>query len=300
MTYLKRPFLKAMVRKMIKLLVTDLDDTLYPWLGFFVPAFYGMVDELSRILKIDENVIIAEYKTVHQDKGSVEYPYATLLLPCVKKAYPDLSREQVLYKLDPAFHRFNSIRKRELALFPGVKETLKSIFNSGVVIVGFTESAEENGYFRLKKLGVDMFFRKVYVSDSEYKPLNKTHTSHKTATIHGKKPNVDVLLQIMTDEKVLPSETVYVGDSLTKDIYMANQAGVHSVLCKYPSAPNAAELYEKLVAITSWKEEDFIYEAKLKQECQIKGILSDYTIDNFQQIIQVINNINGESCYVDE
>lgn len=278
---------------MIKLLVTDLDDTLYPWLGFFVPAFYGMVDELSRILEIDENVILSEYKTVHQEKRSVEYPYATLLLPCVKKAYPDLSREQLLHKLDPAFHRFNSIRKRELVLFPGVIETLESIFNSGVIIVGFTESAEENGYFRLKKLGVDTFFRKVYVSDSEYKPLYKTHTSHKTAIIHGKKPNVDVLLQIMADEKVLPSETIYVGDSLTKDIYMANQAGVHSVLCKYPATPNAAELYAKLVAITSWTEEDFVFESKLKQECQIKGIQSDYSIDNFKQIVQVISDING-------
>ena len=71
MTYLKRPFLKAMVRKMIKLLVTDLDDTLYPWLGFFVPAFYGMVDELSRILKIDENVIIAEYKITSLRKKGI-------------------------------------------------------------------------------------------------------------------------------------------------------------------------------------------------------------------------------------
>lgn len=279
---------------MIKLLVTDLDDTLYPWLGFFIPAFYGMVNELSRILGIDENTILAEYKVVHQEKGSVEYPYATLLLPCVKKTYPNLSREQLLHQLDPAFHRFNSIRKRELALYPDVNETLKSVSNSGIVIVGFTESAEENGYFRLKKLGIDTFFRKVYVSDSEYKPLNKIHNSSKTSTIQGKKPNVDVLLQIMDDENVLPSETIYVGDSLTKDIYMANQADVHSVLCKYPSVSNATDLYAKLVAITSWTEKDFIYEAQLKKECQIKGIRPEYTIDNFQQIIQVISAINGE------
>ena len=27
---------------MIKLLITDLDDTLYPWLDSFVPAFYAL------------------------------------------------------------------------------------------------------------------------------------------------------------------------------------------------------------------------------------------------------------------
>lgn len=34
-------------KKMIKLLITDLDDTLYSWIGFFIPAFYEMVDELG-------------------------------------------------------------------------------------------------------------------------------------------------------------------------------------------------------------------------------------------------------------
>ncbi len=32
---------------MIKLLITDLDDTLYSWIGFFIPAFYEIVDELA-------------------------------------------------------------------------------------------------------------------------------------------------------------------------------------------------------------------------------------------------------------
>lgn len=285
---------------MIRLIVTDLDDTLYPWIGFFIPAFYGMVNELSKILGIEENDILSEYKTVHQEKGSVEYPYATLLLPCVRRAYGELSKEQMLQKLDPAFHRFNSIRKRELVLFPSVKDTLESVNKSGVAIVGFTESAEENGYFRLKKLGVDSFFRKVYVSDSEYMASGRRSHSRKITTIHGKKPNVEVLRQIMADERALPCETVYVGDSLTKDIYMANQAGVHSVLCKYPSVPNATELYEKLVAITSWTEDDFSYEAKLKRECQAKDIKPDYTIDDFKQIIKVISDINGEDTYGDE
>ena len=47
---------------MIKLLITDLDDTLYSWMGFFVPAFYGMLDELSVILNEPQQVLIDEYK----------------------------------------------------------------------------------------------------------------------------------------------------------------------------------------------------------------------------------------------
>ena len=69
---------------MIKLLITDLDDTLYSWIGFFVPAFYGMLDELSVILNEPQQVLIDEYKEIHQERGSVEYPFATLRLPSVK------------------------------------------------------------------------------------------------------------------------------------------------------------------------------------------------------------------------
>ena len=47
---------------MIKLLITDLDDTLYSWIGFFVPAFYGMLDELSVILNEPQQVLIDEYQ----------------------------------------------------------------------------------------------------------------------------------------------------------------------------------------------------------------------------------------------
>ena len=48
---------------MKKLLITDLDDTLYSWINFFVPAFYEMVDALVNITGIEKNVLINEYKT---------------------------------------------------------------------------------------------------------------------------------------------------------------------------------------------------------------------------------------------
>ena len=43
---------------MKKLLITDLDDTLYDWLGYFIPSFYGMVDEIASITKINKDVKI--------------------------------------------------------------------------------------------------------------------------------------------------------------------------------------------------------------------------------------------------
>lgn len=277
---------------MIKLLVTDLDDTLYSWIGFFIPAFYGMVGELSRILGKGRNCIIQEYKVVHQEKGSVEYPYATLLLPSVKEAFPNYTRQQIVDVLDPAFHKFNSIRKNKLCLFPGVKETLEELSSTGIIIVGYTESAEENGYYRLSKLGIDHLFRRVYVSNSQYDRPGYIPSSDKTQVVHGKKPNPALLLQILQDENVGLTEAIYIGDSLTKDIYMAKEAGILSIICKYPTKSNAEDLYSQLVAITNWTECDFKYESELRNECKLKNIKPDYTIESFYEVKDIIEGLN--------
>lgn len=277
---------------MIKLLITDLDDTLYSWIGFFIPAFYGMVDELSHILNAEKAVLLKEYKQIHQQKGSVEYPYATLYLPSVINAYPGDTPEELLRKLDPVFHRFNSIRKKRLNLYPHVKETLTQISQLGIKIVGYTESAEENGFYRLQKLGIADLFQHVYVSDSQFERPDYLPSSEKTRVVHGKKPNPKLLKQICAQESVSVTEAAYIGDSITKDIYMAEVAGVASVLCKYPCDPQVAnDLYQKLVAISHWTDEDFQHEKEIKQICQRNNIRPDYTADSFEQLIEIIDKV---------
>ena len=58
---------------MIKLVITDLDDTLYSWIGFFIPAFYDMVQELSLLINVPQEKLLEEYKAIHQEVGSVVY-----------------------------------------------------------------------------------------------------------------------------------------------------------------------------------------------------------------------------------
>lgn len=278
---------------MIKLLITDLDDTLYSWIGFFIPAFYEMVNELSSILKKDKKELLREYKLVHQEKGSVEYPYATTHLPSVQAAYPNYTQKELLKILDPVFHRFNSSRKKNLRLYPNVQDTLTELWESGVRIVGYTESAEENGFYRLRKLGIDNLFCKVYVSDSQYENPNSMVLSEKTEVVHGKKPAPELLEQICKSECISTSEAIYVGDSLTKDIYMAKIAHITSILCKYPCDPRIVqELYQKLVAISHWTAIDFEQEQKLKEICFKDNIQPDYTITSFDNVIKIVQELN--------
>ena len=221
---------------MKKLLITDLDDTLYDWIGFFIPAFYAMLDELSNITYIDRVKLIREYKELHQKYGSVEYPFVTLELPSIKKKYSNLSVDELKKLLGEAFHRFNSVRKQRLKLYDGVLDTVKLLFEQGVTIIGYTESAQENGLYRLKKLEISQYFKHVYASQSQYR--NVYSDDKKAKSVGVKKPNKDILLRICKEENCDITEAVYVGDSLTKDVYMAKQAGIVSVWANYPKENN--------------------------------------------------------------
>lgn len=277
---------------MIKLVITDLDDTLYSWIEFFIPAFFEMVQEVALLINVPKEELLKEYKAVHQEVGNVEYPFATLNLPSVKKKYAGYTEQQVKQELDSAFYKFNCIRKEKLKLYAGVEDTLKYLYENNIIVVGYTESAEENGFYRLKKLGIDIFFKEVYVSESLYKSPKNMAVSPKTHRVHGKKPNASVLREICKTEKISTSETIYIGDSLSKDMLMAKQAEITSVWCDYPQKDNQ-ELYSKLVAISHWTVQDFQNEEKYKHEWQKNGYAPDYTIHSFDECKQIVSDINN-------
>ena len=272
---------------MVKLVITDLDDTLYSWIGFFIPAFYDMVEELSFLVNVPKEELLKEYKAIHQKMGNVEYPFATLSLPSVKKKYGGITDEQIKVELGSAFHKFNSTRKNLLKLYPGVEDTLKFFHDNNIMVVAYTESTEENGYYRLRKLGIDHYFKEIYVSDSLYKRPDTMPSSPKTHVVHGRKPNADILRGICSAEKINIGEAVYIGDSLSKDMLMAKQAGIMSIWCDFPR-DDIQDLYSKLIDISHWKERDFQLEQQYKNEWEINGYKPDYTIHAFEECREIL------------
>lgn len=274
---------------MKRLLITDLDDTLYDWLGFFIPSFYGMVDEIVNITRINRETLLKEFKLIHQHYGSVEYPFAALELPSILNKYNGKSKEEIKVILDGAFHKFNSIRKRNLQLYDGVEETLKQLSEDDVIIIGYTESAQENGFYRLEKLGISQYFKHIYASESQYR--NDFITNDKIIKVKTRKPDKEILLGICRRENCNLSEAIYVGDSITKDIYMAGLAGVTSVWVNYPKIKN--NYYNMLVDITSWTEEDFDREKLIKQEYERNKMKPDYTICNFKDLLEIFRELKS-------
>lgn len=275
---------------MAKLLITDLDNTLYDWVSYFSQSFEALVNAIHELTGIEINILLREFKVIHQKYNSSERPYASLELESIALHFNEFNKDRLKEKLQPAFAKFSKKRKETLFLYPGVKETLKELKKMGVVIVGHTESYEVNAVFRAKSLGLEKYLKHLYTirSDSSSHPdVNKPIIGETdldwvvTLPETERKPNPQLILDICQREGISPSDTYYLGDSIIKDISMANRAGVNSIWAKYGKNINMAN-WSLLVSITHWTNEDVSNEENIKS-MYLKEI-PRYEISTFSEI----------------
>lgn len=267
-----------------QLLVCDLDNTLYDWVGYFVPSFYAMVDNVVRITGCDREKLLDDFRDVHQRHGDSEQPFALLETQLIKDLFKGQSLESMTRVLDPAFHAFNSARKQNLKLHAHVREALELINASDIKIVAHTESKLYGVVDRLNRLGLFPYFARVYCRERsqsshpipqmgmewlERIPAGKVvELSH-----HQTKPDPNVLLEICAREGAERETVAYVGDSIARDILMAKRANVRSIWAAY-GAQHDPELYKKLVRISHWTADEVAREISLKEEA--KNIKPDF------------------------
>lgn len=272
-----------------KLLICDLDNTLYDWVSYYAYSFSAFVDELVIATEIDREVLLDDFRDVHRHHQNSEHPFAVLELPSIQHRFAGDSRERVLEALDSSMHAFNSSRVRTLSLYEGVAETLEALRAMGVTVVGHTEAIAEVAYDRLQRLEVVDLILRLYAVEAKLAPHPRGGPSNLPPTgflerisTSERKPNPQLLLDICARHGATPNETVYVGDSLTKDISMASSAGAFAVWARYGTVYDS-RLWEILVRVTHWTTEDVVREKQLRIESE--GILPDLTIDSFPELL---------------
>lgn len=283
----------------IRLVITDLDNTLYDWVSFFVPAFYAMVDVAVQTLDVDRDTLLDELQVVHQRYHNSEQPFALLETPAVATRFPGKDRKELRRLLDPAFRAFNEVRDDTLRLYPGVLDTLRTLRAGGVAVVGHTEAKMTNGVYRAQILGLFEVLSKVYAPASSglERPDGPVAAFQEVVdrfvTIlpsDHRKPDPSVLLDICREHHVEPTQTLYVGDSLTRDIFMANRAGARSAWARYGSIYDKT-LWADLVRVTHWTSEDVAREARLKEETE--GVEPDLELERFSDLLQAFDFDDG-------
>ena len=186
-----------------------------------------------------------------------EQPFALLETETIRKIYQDAPVGSIIAALDPAFHAFNSARKRNLTLHPQVRESLEILKAANIRLIAHTESKLYGVVDRLSRLNLFPYFTKVYCRERSLSshpmprsgvewldqfPMDKIiELSH-----HQKKPNPAVLLEICSNEGIGPELAAYVGDSVARDVLMAKRANVFAIWAAY-GAQHPPVMYGDLV-----------------------------------------------------
>lgn len=276
-----------------KLLITDLDNTLYDWVTFFAQSFSAMVEHASKLSGIERETLLDDFREVHRRHHNSEYPFAILEVASLRSLYGE--PEGILAAMDDALHVFNRVRNQTLCLYPTVEDTLRELCARGVLIVGHTEAIAENAYYRLRKLGIADLFRKLYVLHGPLAPHPKgapqgTEPPHglvEQVPIAERKPNPRLLLDICRRLDITPSEAVYIGDSKTRDISMAVEAGVTAVWASY-GIKYEKSYWDTLVRVTHWTDEDVLREQELRKAAG--SVVPDHEAHAFADILPLFGS----------
>ena len=280
-----------------RLVVCDLDNTLYDWVGYFVPSFNAMVDAAVDIMGCEREQLLDDLRDVHQRHHDSEHPFALLETATVRAHYKGMSLAKIGEALNPAFHAFNSMRLKTLKLSPGVSEGLAALDQAGVRLIAHTESKLYGAFDRLERLNILKHFRKIYCRERPHSKhprpdrhqawLNRIpmHLVRELAH-HQAKPDPKVLLEICGAEGIAPRDAAYVGDSIARDVLMAKRAGVFAIWAEYGSRHDAGQ-YAALVRVSHWTPEEVAREKRLTAEASL--IRPDYVAhSSFSDVLQAL------------
>ena len=243
----------------VSLLILDLDNTLYDWVGYFVPSLDAMLKSASVILGTPEDVLRDSIRDVHAHYGNTEHPFALLEARVVTDATAHMTRTERFDHLRAAFEAFDAEKAAKLKLYDGVRETLETIRAAGATIVAHTDAASVSARSRVKILGLDAYISRVYATAFEggSHPNPRTEGSSSVSDIvelgaGERKPNPAAVNKILDDYRCPPHRALYVGDNENKDLLMAHSAGVRGAWAEYGTHHDPA-LWARLLEFTHWR-----------------------------------------------
>ncbi len=245
-----------------ELLVTDIDNTVFDWVTYYVHAFSSMLHDVSRSTGIQWDVLASESKVVFEQHGSIEYPFLIQELPSVIDFYgADIDR-MLAESVRPARDVFLKAAEHHLKPYGDVVRALQLIRKDfpNLPIVALTDAPRYVAMWKLNKLGLLGHFDAVYGLPDPKIPICNVnrrikvdpdillkHLQQNRFGFAGKirilpddyeKPGVrglkTVLMDYELDETVESrAKVLWVGDNLRKDVGLGRKLGVVTAWAEY-------------------------------------------------------------------
>jgi phosphoglycolate phosphatase len=252
----------------IRLVVTDMDNTLYSWIDYIVPAVEAMVDAVQLSTGFPRIKVVQSLKAVYTKYESNEYPFA-LQESSIFEEFPEFGSFDKLV-IEPARMAFSEARRKYLRPYKDVTATLAKLKEKGITVVALTDAPRNPAEQRVRRMELDQYLAGLYTMpgfhfpkgpDGEalvapdilqkqekgaYKPLCPTYELPREC----EKPNPAGLERILKEHGVQPQEVLVVGDSVKKDVGVARKVGCHDAWAEYGTYVSL-EYRERLDIISS-------------------------------------------------
>jgi len=278
----------------LRAVVTDLDNTLYPWVDYIVPSLEAMVGSLEATTGLPRVRIVQSLKAVYSKYESNEYPFAIQESEIFRPYEADFDSFNALV-LEPARRAFKASRERYLRPYPGVRETLDRIRDRDLKVIGLTDAPRNAAELRLKHLKLDGHFDALYtlpgypvpdhvdpeIRRREAEGYYRSRTPVVELPHDAEKPSTAGLRRILADFGLDGPEVVYVGDNVKKDMPVARACGALGVWAEYGTFVSAE--YRERLAVISAKSVTLRHVA---EETPTRWPLS---ISSFVQILEVLD-----------
>jgi phosphoglycolate phosphatase len=281
--------------------VTDLDNTLYSWVDYIVPSVEAMVASLMETTGRPRIDIVQSLKAVYARHESNEYPFAIQESRLFHPYKTDFDSFDALV-VRPAQRAFAEARRRYLHPYPGVVETLRALREDGLQIVALTDAPRNAVERRIQLLGLEGLFDGLYALEGYALPENvnpeirrRDEAGHYrlkgTRVVElprgAEKPDPRGLRRILKDLGVAPSEVLFVGDNVKKDMALAAAVGATGVWAEYGTYVSTE--YRERLAVISAKR---VTQRHVPDEAQGRWPLA---ISSFTQVRELAQAGAGEA-----
>ncbi len=257
--------------KRYQLVVTDIDNTVFDWVSYYVAAFNALLDTVAGIVGSSRETLANEARDVFTAHASIEYPFVIQELRSVNQFYGNNIDAMLSQAVSRGRDAFMQTAQKVLKPYSDVQSTFAAIRNHhpNLPIVALTDAPRYVAMWKLNKLGLLEFFDAVYgladprVPTCEVNRRVKVdpeillkHLQQSNFGFKGKirilpdeyeKPGVRGLKTVLMDYDLDESSehrknVLWVGDNLRKDVGLGNRLGVRSAWAEYGTRIDGAAL----------------------------------------------------------
>jgi phosphoglycolate phosphatase len=288
----------------VRLVVTDMDGTLYSWIDYIVPAVESMVDAVGKATGFPRLKVVQSLKAVYSKYESNEYPFA-LQESSLYAEFPEFGSFDKLV-IEPARMAFAEARRKYLKPYKTVVDTLVTLRERKIPVVALTDAPRNPAEQRVKRMELDKHLTALYTMPGFTFPASAEGEKLVAPDILQKeekgayraacpvvelpreyeKPKTDGLLRICKDYNVDPKHVLVVGDSLKKDIGMAREVGAIDCWAEYGTYLSL-EYRERLDIISApaitRRHASSVYET-------VPAAKPSHALSNFGRILEIIES----------